>query len=86
MSEQKLAAGCFRERELSTRVNRAEMIEIALGAEKLQYVRWIGSGPNAEEAVKWQFSDAGLHTCITSNETKLSHRSGSAAALQLRIH
>src|SRR5207247_10940938 len=64
MSEQKLAARSFCERELRGRVNCAEMIEILAARWQLQQMLSVGRGLNAKKIVKGQLSDGGFHTVL----------------------
>lgn len=64
MSEQKLAARSFCDRELRGRVNCAEMIEILAARWQLQQMLRVARGLNAKKIVKGQLSDAGFHTVL----------------------
>jgi hypothetical protein len=61
MSQQELAARRFRERQLSTGVNGAKMVEVLLArGQTEQMSRFVGD-LNADKLVEWQLGDAELH-------------------------
>ena len=68
MPQQKFSAGCLRERQLSTRMNRAQMVKILCVRWKSQEQRRLGSDLNTEKAVERKLGNAGFHIQITSNE------------------